>query len=277
MRQIAIYGKGGIGKSLVAANLAVALVEAGERVLQVGCSPKGDSTSFLHGGDLLDKNILEYTRVKGVSRETVRDCILEGYRGVLCAESGGPPPATGCAGRGVSMALEYLAKYKLIEEMATTFAIYDVLGDIVCGGFAQPMRGGFADQVYIVTSGELMSLYSANNICIAIEEMANTKTAKVKVGGFINNMRGVAQEEELVAEFSEMLHVPVLAHIPRSRIFQEAEGEGGTVMEKRPQSQEAEVFRALARRLREDPGAVVPTPTTIENIIQLLVKYQALN
>lgn len=277
VKQIALYGKGGIGKSTVACNLAVALAEMGEKVFQVGCSPKIDSTSSLRGGELPDYNILENTLDKGATKEAVKECIIPGYMGVLTAESGGPPPVQGCAGRGVSLALEYLAKYRLIQESGATFVIYDVVGDIVCGGFAQPMRAGYAREVYLVSSGELMSLYSSNNICRAIEEINKGKKATVLVGGIINNMRGVTKEEELVEEFGRMIQVPIVANIPRDSTVQEAESEGGTVMEKRPNSQQAERYRILARNIKSGNEPVAPKPVAIADILALLVKYQALD
>ncbi len=276
VRQIALYGKGGIGKSTVACNISASLAEMGIKVMHVGCSPKIDSTSFLHGGVIVEPNILEQSRKKGISEEAIDGCIVTGYRGILLAEAGGPAPAEGCAGRGVMVALDLLTKHKIFERYDIDFAIYDVIGDIVCGGFAQPMRAGYAKEVYMVTSGELMSLYSANNICIAIKTLSETKKAEVRLGGFINNMRGVTKERELMEEFAEILEVPVLAYIPRSGIVQEAEGEGGTVIEKRPNTELAKIYRGLAENIYNKTETYLPSPIDLDRIMELLRKYQAL-
>lgn len=277
VRKIAFYGKGGIGKSTVASNLSAALTEMGEKVMQIGCSPKTDSTSFLCGGKVVEPDILSMMRERGTDKDNVLECIKKGYGDILCVECGGPEPAIGCAGRGVTVALDLLTKYRIPEESKVSFIIYDVIGDVVCGGFALPIRAGHAREIYIVTSGELMSLYSANNICIAIADMSKTKKDSVRIGGLVNNMRGVQKEEELVEEFAQKLGVPVMAHIPRSRTVQEAESEGGTVIEKKPQSEQAEIYRQMAKTLRENPALGVPTPITIKEIMGLLRKYQALD
>ncbi|MBI2876450.1 MAG: hypothetical protein HYY20_06175 [Candidatus Tectomicrobia bacterium] len=273
-RQIALYGKGGIGKSTIASNLSVALADLGEKVFQIGCSPKIDSTAFLNGGEIVQPDILEQTRRKGDAKEHLMACIQRGYRGILCAETGGPEPAVGCAGYGVKLALDLLREHDLIAELGATFVIYDVIGDVVCGGFAQPMRSGYAREIYLVTSGEMLSLYSANNICGAVRAMSE-EGADVQVGGIINNMRGVVQERELVEEFGRMVGAPVLAYIPRSPIVQEAEGEGGTVLEKRPDSPQAEVYRELARALLEARETVLPTPVELEEILALIRRHRA--
>lgn len=276
IRQIALYGKGGIGKSTIASNVSAALAEKSIKVFQIGCSPKVDSTAFLLGGDIIERDILTYLR-GGTGKDDLQQCIKEGYLGVLCAESGGPEPATGCAGKGVAYALEVIEKTRLLDELEVEFVLYDVIGDVVCGGFAQPMRSGYAREIYIVTSGELMSLYSANNICIAICELGQLKDASVRLGGLINNMRGVEKEEELVDEFARKLSVPVLAHIPRSHLVQEAEAEGGTVLEKRPKSHEATLYRQLAQNILQNPHRLMPTPMELEDIVDLLRCYQAID
>ncbi|MBD3375214.1 nitrogenase iron protein, partial [candidate division KSB1 bacterium] len=220
MTKIALYGKGGIGKSTVACNISAVLAENGEKVFQMGCSPKIDSTAFLNGGQVLQPDIL--TKIKtNPSKQNVQSCIQEGFGGILIGESGGPEPATGCAGRGVAAALDLLSRYNIIEELGASFAVFDVIGDVVCGGFAQPMQTGFAKIVYIVTSGELMALYSANNICVAIKEIKARKDVDLVVGGLVNNMRGVANEREIVEEFANRIGVQVMAHIPRSHVVQE--------------------------------------------------------
>lgn len=271
--KIALYGKGGIGKSTIACNIAAALAERGEKVFQMGCSPKIDSTAFLNGGEILQPDILTKIRTNP-SKQNVLSCIKEGYRGTLIAESGGPEPATGCAGRGVAAALDLMSRYKIVEELGATFAIFDVIGDVVCGGFAQPMQSGFAEVVYIVTSGELMALYSANNICVAIKEIKARKDVNLLVGGLINNMRGVEGEQEIVNEFARRLGIKVMAHIPKSSAVQEAEGEGGTVIEKLPNSEQAAMYRELAENILHNQDLVVPTPVELEEVMELTKRYQ---
>lgn len=274
IRSIAIYGKGGIGKSTIASNLSVALTEMGEKIFQIGCSPKIDSTSQLNKGEILELNILEQTREKGQGKEVVKECIFECYEGILCAESGGPEPAKGCAGKGVKIAIDLLHEYNLIKESGATFVIFDVIGDIVCGGFAQPIRAGFAKELYLVSSGELMSLYSSNNICHAVES-AISEGAEIRIGGIIGNMRGVPMEKEVLEEFGKMLSLPILAYIQRSDIVQEAEGEGGTVLEKRPESDQAQKYRDLAKNILERREFSIPTPVELEDLMDMLRRYQA--
>lgn len=272
LRQIALYGKGGIGKSMVACNLSIALTELGRKVMQVGCSPKIDSTAFLIGGEPPDWSILDYSREVGVSERTALDVIVIGYKDIVCVEAGGPDPAEGCAGRGVSMALDLLKDYDIAGKFGVNFVIYDVIGDVVCGGFAQPMRGGYANNVYLVSSGELMSLYSSNNICKAIVTM-NRLSGDIGVAGLINNMRGVAGEVDLVNEFADRVGIPILANIPRSDIIQEAESQGGTVLEKFPDSDVAGIFRGLADTVLNNPQKCVPKPLELEDIMALISKY----
>jgi len=275
-RQISIYGKGGVGKSTVASNLAVALADKGRRVMQVGCSPKSDSTYFILG-KMCEPTILDRIRAKGSSEKSVIECLKIGYKGIVCAESGGPEPAQGCAGRGVLLSLNLLKKYQLFEKHETDFIIFDVIADVVCGGFAQPMRKGFATEVYIVTSGELMSLYSMNNICYAVKTMNELKGVEVKIGGLIDNMRGVPREKDLVEEFSKLIETPVIAHIPRNDLIPEAEVYKKTVVEHFPDSDVASEFRKLAEIVLE-PRGVFPKPMepkeSIPKILELLRKYQ---
>ena len=272
-REMAFYGKGGVGKSTIACNLSAVLAESGYKVMQVGCNPKIDSTALLLGGEPSDVNVLEHTRNHGPDEATVRQTIVKGYKGVLCVESGGPEPAEGCAGRGVNLALDLLKRYGIYDKMQVQFVIYDVIADVVCGGFAQPMRAGYAREVYLVTSGELMSLYSANNICKAICTIA-ASGADVRVAGIVNNMRNVQNEQALVSEFSESIGVPVMAHIPRHPIVQEGESRGATVVEAFPTSPQATAYRTLAKQILENENRYMPTPLELEDIIGLLRKYK---
>lgn len=273
VRQIAFYGKGGIGKSTVACNLAIALQELGRHVMQVGCSPKVDSTALLVGGEPLDYNILEEVSKSGFSEEVILNTVQEGHGGVFCVESGGPEPAEGCAGRGTATALDLLHQFEIFKKRNIDFIIYDVLGDVVCGGFAQPMRSGYASEIYLVTSGELMSLYSSNNICKAIADISKMGL-KIGVGGLIVNMRGVEKEMDVVHEFSEMIRVPALVTLPRSGLIQEAEKMGGTVMQHFRSSDEAQLFVDLAQKILHEERRFIPTPIELEDILAILRKHQ---
>jgi nitrogenase iron protein NifH len=274
-RQIAIYGKGSIGKSTIACNISIALSEMGHKVMQVGCSAKPDSTALLLGGELVTNDILSYSREVGVSEDSILHCIEEGYKGIMCAESGGPEPGAGCAGRGVALALDYLRKYDVYQQFDVDFVIYDAIADVVCGGFGQPMKAGYANEVYIVTSGELMSVYSANNICIAVTTVAEGGGA-ARVGGLIANLREVENEVVLLEEFSQMISVPIMGVIPRSDIVQRAEAEGGTALQIFPESDLAGLYRDLTNKLLDNKEARLPTPITLEEIKELGKKYQGM-
>lgn len=274
IRQIAMYGKGSIGKSTIANNISLALTEMGHKVMQVGCSPKADSTALLMGGEITERDILSTTREMGIEEAAVRSCVQEGYKGVLCAESGGPEPGAGCAGRGVALALDCLTKFNIYDKLGVDFVIYDAIADVVCGGFGQPMKAGYAEEIYLVTSGELMSIYSTNNICIAVKTVAESG-ANTRVGGLICNLRGVMNEVPLLEEFSKLISVPIMGFVPRSEIVQLAEAQSGTVIQIYPDSEMAELYRELAKKIVENPGKYLPTPITLEDIKELGKKYQA--
>lgn len=271
--QIAFYGKGGIGKSTIASNVSVAAAQMGYRVLQLGCSPKADSTALLNSGRWVP-DILSNIKLGRASRDEVSKCIVEGYAGVLCAESGGPEPAKGCAGKGASLALDMVTKGGFARERGVDLIIYDVIADVVCGGFAQPIRAGYANLVYIVTSGELMSVYQGNNVCRAISEFCRIKGPNVKLGGIVANLRGVDNETDILEDFAKALGTQVLAFIPRDNLILEAEVEGGTVLEKRPNSPVANIFRSLAKRIVTNEDLVIPKPLGLEDIVILLRHHQ---
>ena len=247
MIKLAFYGKGGIGKSTAASNVSVALAQKGLKVMQIGCDPKADSTIFLHGGERIP-TVLDLVR-KGESFD-LEDMVRVGYNGVVCVEAGGPVPGLGCAGRGIIAALEELEKKGAYEKYQPDVVIYDVLGDVVCGGFAAPIREGYASKVLIVTSGEKMALYAANNINSAVKNFADRSYAKVR--GIVMNRRNVEGEEEKVRAFAESAGLDIVADIPRSDDIIRCEDKGMTVIEGEPDCQAAKCFLKLAQTLMQE-------------------------
>lgn len=252
MIKIAVYGKGGIGKSTTISNVSAALSDMGYKVMQIGCDPKADSTANLHGKGRVE-TVLDLVR-KHKNDFTLEDMVTEGYGGVICVEAGGPTPGLGCAGRGIIAALEKLAEKGAYDVYQPDIVFYDVLGDVVCGGFSMPMRGGYADKVFIVTSGENMAIYAAANIAMAIDGFKGRGYAEL--GGLILNRRNVKNEDAKVAELAEDIHTEVVASLSRNDIVQEAEELNKTVIEAFPDSEMAEEYRALAKRLLEICGVV---------------------
>ena len=242
MIQFAVYGKGGIGKSTTVCNLSVALAEMGLTVMQIGCDPKADSTVSLLGGKRAP-TVLDLVREKGAAL-TLEDLVTPGYKGILCVEAGGPTPGLGCAGRGITAALEKLREKGAFARYQPDVVLYDVLGDVVCGGFSVPMRGGYADKVFVVTSGENMAIYAAANIAMAVENFRDRGYASL--GGVILNRRNVKNEEEKVREFAEEIGAPIVGTLDRSDTVQAAEELGKTVLEAFPDSPMAGQYRALA-------------------------------
>jgi nitrogenase iron protein NifH len=242
LKKIAIYGKGGIGKSTTAANLSAALAEQGNRVMQIGCDPKADSTCLLMNGKSIP-TILDTLRTKA-SSVVLEDMVYQGFDGVLCAECGGPTPGVGCAGRGIIASFEKLEALKAYETYRPDIILYDVLGDVVCGGFAMPLRKGYADEIYIVTSGEKMSLFAARNIAQAVAEFKGRGYAQLK--GIILNARGIANESEIVRKAAAELETAVVAEIPRDPTIQACEERNKTVMQGAPDSSLADKYRMLA-------------------------------
>jgi len=275
MRQIAIYGKGGIGKSTVSSNLSVALRERGLEVMQVGCDPKRDSTRSLTGGHMIP-TVLETLREqlragRDQSALTLEDIVFLGSHGVRCVESGGPEPGIGCAGRGVLTALQILKDLKAFDTYDVDVVVYDVLGDVVCGGFAQPIRAGYAREIYLLCSGSFMSLYAANNIAKCIRRLA--RRGNTGLCGVICNSAGdEAFEKHVLGEFAERLGTRLIALVPRSPVIQSCEVEGRTVLEHSPQSTEAKVFRELAQRVLDNTSRVIPTP--FEQVEELETLYR---
>lgn len=243
--KIAIYGKGGIGKSTAASNISAAFAESGMRVMQIGCDPKADSTVNLRGGREMP-TVLGLIRSRG-SALTLDEMVTRGFRGVICVEAGGPPPGLGCAGRGVIAAMEKLNEKKAFETFRPDAVIYDVLGDVVCGGFATPIREGYAEKVFIVTSGENMSMHAAANIAQAVANFRSRGYASL--GGLILNRRNVAREEEKVQELAGDISSCIIGALDWSPLVQQAEERHMTVLEAFPDSPMAEQYRELARRV----------------------------
>ena len=250
MIKLAVYGKGGIGKSTTVSNLSAALSDMGYKVMQIGCDPKADSTVSLHGKGRIP-TVLELVRTRK-DDFTLEDMVHIGYNGVLCVEAGGPTPGLGCAGRGIIAALEKLQEKGAYEVYQPDIVIYDVLGDVVCGGFSMPMRSGYADRVFLITSGENMAIHAAANIAMAVENFKGRGYATL--GGIILNRRNVKNEDAKVAELAEDIHSEVVATLSRSDTVQDAEELGKTVVEAFPDSPMAAEYRALARKLLEVCG-----------------------
>ena len=275
MRQIAIYGKGGIGKSTIAANLCMALREQGLKVMQVGCDPKRDSTRILIQGRLIPTVLETYREHLRMGRDeyaiALKDIVFEGHQGVYCVESGGPEPGIGCAGRGVLTAINILRDLKAFDIYGIDVVIYDVLGDVVCGGFAQPIREGYAREIYLLCSGAFMSLYAANNIAKGIRRLS--RRGKTGLACVICNSSGDEQfEKKVLAEFAQTLGSKLVHLVPHSPVIQACEVESKTVLEHSPQSEEAEVFRELARLVMNNDHPVIPTP--VEELSELEALYR---
>ena len=246
MKKIAIYGKGGVGKSTTVSNMSAALAAMGYTVMQIGCDPKSDSTRNLTGGERIP-TVLESMRENG--DVALEDIVFRSTTGVYCVESGGPVPGVGCAGRGIITAFEKLEELNAYEVYKPDVIFYDVLGDVVCGGFAMPIRGGYADDVCIVTSGEMMSLYAATNISHAVKSFGKRGYASLR--GLILNAKNFEDEDELVAKAAEEIGTEVIRKVPRDPIVQQAEALGKTVVEAFPDSEQAAIYRELAKTLIE--------------------------
>lgn len=274
MRKIAIYGKGGIGKSTTTQNTVAGLVEAGFNVKVVGCDPKADSTRLLLGG-LAQKTVLDTLREEGEEID-LDDIVKVGYGGVRCVESGGPEPGVGCAGRGIITSINLLEQLGAWDEKyKIDYTFYDVLGDVVCGGFAMPIREGKAEEIYIVVSGEMMAMYAANNICKGIKKYAQAGT--VRLGGLICNSRNVDNEREMIEELARQLGTRMIHFVPRDNMVQRAEINRKTVIEFNPEHNQADEYRALSKAINENTQFVIPNPLAMEELETLLIDFGIVN
>lgn len=253
MLKLAIYGKGGIGKSTMTSNLAAAFAYLGKRVIQIGCDPKADSTFNLLNGKPVEP-VMNYLREHDEDPQRIEDISRIGYGGVLCIETGGPTPGLGCAGRGIIATFALLEDLGLFETYQPDVVLYDVLGDVVCGGFAAPIREGYAEEVLIVTSGEKMALYAANNIYTAVQNFADRSYASVR--GILFNRRNIPDEEAKVKAFAAQTNLPIVGDIPRSDAINQFEEEGKTVIEGNPELPISQTFLQLAASLLQDRNTI---------------------
>ncbi len=268
LRQVAIYGKGGIGKSTTTQNLTAGLAELGKKVMVVGCDPKADSTRLLLGG-LAQRTVLDTIREEGEQIE-LSSILKTGFGGTRCVESGGPEPGVGCAGRGIITSIGLLERLGAYTE-DLDYVFYDVLGDVVCGGFAMPIREGKAKEIYIVASGEMMALYAANNIAKGIQKYA--KKGGVRLGGIICNSRNVDREIDLLRAFAKELGTQLIYFVPRDNIVQRAEIRKKTVIEYKSDAGQAEEYRNLARAIEDNTYFTIPNPMSQERLEEILVEY----
>lgn len=273
MKQIALYGKGGIGKSTAATHLAYAVANQGKTVLQVGCDPQSDSTANLLTGfprpilDVLAAHDFEYEDIAVAEILVQSKLPFENGGTVFCTEAGGPEPGVGCGGKGVIEAIKTLRRLRVFAELQPDLVIYDILGDVVCGGFSQPIRDGYAEETYIVTSGELEALYQAVNVMGAVRRFSTRSGAKL--GGLIVNLRGLKDEQQIVTDFAERLGTRVIALNPFSQLIKECGGAARTVFEEHADSIEAEEYRRLAATIMNgDCEPTVPGTMTFEELYE---------
>lgn len=277
MRQLAVYGKGGIGKSMISSHISFALASKGMRVMHVGCDPKHDSTRLLLNGRM-PTTILDVLRVRNFDLKTVslEDVVLKSpfsdeCKGeIYCAESGGPEAGIGCGGKGVIEAIETLNHLKAYDELALDLVLYDILGDVVCGGFAMPIRKGYAKEIYIVTSGEIQALFAASNIFKAIARFSAMSGAKL--GGIIGNLRQMEGERALLNNFAEHLHTKVVGFVPYSEKIKECSGKGCTLFQYAPLSKECDAFRNLTDNIENNKSFDIPLSISFDELHAWWVK-----
>ncbi|MGP7816673.1 nitrogenase iron protein [Niallia sp. 01092] len=270
MRQIAFYGKGGIGKSTTSQNtLAQLATKFGQKIMIVGCDPKADSTRLILNTKA-QSTVLELAAQMGTVEDLELDDVLDtGFGDILCVESGGPEPGVGCAGRGIITSINFLEEEGAYEGL--DFVSYDVLGDVVCGGFAMPIRENKAQEIYIVCSGEMMAMYAANNIARGILKYANS--GGVRLGGLICNSRNTDREAELISELARRLNTQMIHFVPRNNVVQHAELRKQTVAQYKPEDPQAKEYEILAQKILDNKMLNIPTPIEMEELEELLMEY----
>ncbi|WP_338056179.1 nitrogenase iron protein [Telmatospirillum siberiense] len=269
-RKVAIYGKGGIGKSTTTQNTAAALAHYhNKHVFIHGCDPKADSTRLILGGKP-QESVMDTLRIHGAEKVTLDKVVKTGYHDIRCVESGGPEPGVGCAGRGIITAINLMEENGAYTE-DLDFIFFDVLGDVVCGGFAMPIRDGKAQEVYIVASGEMMAIYAANNICKGLVKYA--KQSGVRLGGIICNSRNVDREKEFLEEFTAAIGTQMIHFVPRDNIVQRAEFNKKSVTEFDPEANQAQEYKALGLKIVENENFVIPKPLSMDELESMVVKY----
>ncbi|MGA2778996.1 MAG: nitrogenase iron protein [Steroidobacteraceae bacterium] len=270
LRQIAFYGKGGIGKSTTSQNTLAALADLGQKILIVGCDPKADSTRLILHAKAQD-TILSLAAAAGSVEDLELDDVMKvGYKDIRCVESGGPEPGVGCAGRGVITSINFLEENGAYE--GVDYVSYDVLGDVVCGGFAMPIRENKAQEIYIVMSGEMMAMYAANNISKGILKYANS--GGVRLGALVCNERQTDKELELAEALAKKLGTKLIHFVPRDNIVQHAELRRMTVIEFAGESKQADEYRQLASKIHNNAGqGIIPTPITMDELEDMLMEH----
>lgn len=261
LKQIAIYGKGGIGKSTTTSNISAALSKMGYKVMQFGCDPKSDSTNTLRDGKYIP-TILDTLRSN--SKLNARDVIFEGFNGIYCVEAGGPAPGVGCAGRGITTSVQLFKQQRIFEELDLDFVIYDVLGDVVCGGFAVPIREGIAEHVFTVSSSDFMSIYASNNLMRGIQKYSNSGGALF--GGVIGNSVNAGYSRDILDDFAQRTGTRIVEYVPRSVTVTQAELQGKTTIEMAPDSEQAQIYMRLAKKIAEHEVSTVPKPMEVEEL-----------
>jgi len=270
LRQCAIYGKGGIGKSTTTQNLVAALAEMGKRVMIVGCDPKADSTRLILHSKAQNTIMHLAAEAGSVEDLELEDVLKVGYGDVKCVESGGPEPGVGCAGRGVITAINFLEEEGAYDD-DLDFVFYDVLGDVVCGGFAMPIRENKAQEIYIVCSGEMMAMYAANNIAKGIVKYANS--GGVRLAGLICNSRNTDREDELIMALAERMGTFMIHFVPRDNVVQRAEIRRMTCIEYDPSHKQSDEYRQLATKIVDNKRLVIPTPISMDELEDLLMEF----
>lgn len=268
IKQIAIYGKGGIGKSTTTSNLSAALSVAGYKVMQFGCDPKSDSTNTLRNGQYIP-TVLDTLREKNTVKPW--EVIFEGFNGIYCVEAGGPAPGVGCAGRGIITAVQLFKQERTFEELDLDYVIYDVLGDVVCGGFAVPVREGIAEHVFTVSSADFMAVYAANNLFKGIHKYSNTGGALL--GGVIANSINQPYSREIIDDFVKVTNTQVVEYVPRSVTVTQSELQGKTTVEAAPDSPQAKVYKKLAAKIAEHTESKVPSPLEVSELRDWAAKW----